>query len=80
MASTSPTRQITTELQGGGVKVAPRTNRYRRTRRSELVIWWREIDRVLLGLVLALGAVGAVAVAASSASLASSPERCSRGF
>jgi cell division protein FtsW len=66
MASTSPTRQITTELQGGGVKVAPRTNRYRRTRRSELVIWWREIDRVLLGLVLALVAVGAVAVAAAS--------------
>jgi cell division protein FtsW len=23
--------------------------RFRRTRRSELVIWWREIDRVLLG-------------------------------
>lgn len=66
MASTGPALQINTELQGGGVKIAPRTNRYRRTRRSELVIWWREIDRVLLGLVLALVAVGAVAVAASS--------------
>lgn len=66
MASTGPALQITTELQGGGVKIAPRTNRYRRTRRSELVIWWREIDRVLLGLVLALVAVGAVAVAAAS--------------
>ena len=26
--------------------------RYRRSRRSELLIWWREIDRVLLTLVL----------------------------
>lgn len=38
----------------------------RRTRRSELAIWWREIDRVLLVLVLVLMAIGAVAVAASS--------------
>ncbi len=40
--------------------------RYRRSRRSELTIWWREIDRVLLGLVLMLMAVGTVAVAAAS--------------
>ncbi len=40
--------------------------RYSRSRRSEIAIWWREIDRVLLGLVLALMAIGAVAVAASS--------------
>ncbi len=66
MASTSPTRQFTTEAKGGSVKIALRSNRYRRTRRSELLIWWREIDRVLLGLVLALVAVGAVAVAAAS--------------
>jgi len=66
MASVSPVRQITTQAHDGGVNVAPRTNRYRRTRRSELVIWWREIDRVLLALVLALVAVGTVAVAASS--------------
>ncbi|MEI6642369.1 MAG: FtsW/RodA/SpoVE family cell cycle protein [Novosphingobium sp.] len=66
MNAHQPTRQVATALPGGGVKVAPRTNRYRRTRRSELVIWWREIDRVLLGLVLALVAVGTVAVAASS--------------
>ena len=25
--------------------------RYRRSRRSQFAIWWREIDRVLLGLV-----------------------------
>ena len=41
-------------------------NRYRRSRRSELAIWWREIDRVLLGLVLMLMAIGTVAVAAAS--------------
>lgn len=46
---------------GGGQ--APRI---RRTRRSELMIWWREIDRVLLGLVMALVVVGTVAVAAAS--------------
>jgi len=66
MASISPPRQLTTQPQGGGVKVTPRTNRYRRTRRSELLIWWREIDRVLLGLVLALVTVGTIAVAAAS--------------
>lgn len=37
-----------------------------RNRRSELAIWWREIDRVLLGLVLLLMALGTLAVAAGS--------------
>ncbi|RZA25129.1 MAG: cell division protein FtsW, partial [Proteobacteria bacterium] len=41
----------------------PRT---RLDKRSQLRIWWREIDRVLLGLVLLLMAIGTVAVAASS--------------
>ncbi len=40
--------------------------RYRRSNRGELAIWWREIDRVLLALVLALMAIGTVAVAAAS--------------
>ncbi|MBS0475368.1 MAG: cell division protein FtsW [Proteobacteria bacterium] len=40
--------------------------RHSRNRRSEFAIWWREIDRVLLFLVLALMTVGAVAVAAAS--------------
>lgn len=40
--------------------------RRRRSRRSELAIWWREIDRVLLLLVLTLMAVGTAAVAAAS--------------
>jgi cell division protein FtsW len=48
------------------VRVAGTIQRYRRSRRSELAIWWREIDRVLLGLVLALMGIGAVAVAAAS--------------
>ena len=38
----------------------------RRNRRSEMAIWWREIDRVLLLLVLALMAIGTAAVAAAS--------------
>lgn len=37
-----------------------------RSRRSELAIWWREIDRVLLGIVLLLMAIGTAAVAAAS--------------
>lgn len=37
-----------------------------RSRRSEFAIWWREIDRVLLGLVLLLMAIGTAAVAAAS--------------
>ena len=40
--------------------------RYRRNRRSELAIWWREIDRPLLILVFVLMAIGAAAVAAAS--------------
>lgn len=40
--------------------------RYRKGRRSELAIWWREIDRVLLALILTLMAIGAVAVLAAS--------------
>ncbi len=38
----------------------------RRSRRSELAIWWRESDRVLLGLLLSLMAIGTLAVAAAS--------------
>ena len=60
-ATAEPTRQITTPTRDGGVKVIGRANRYRRSRRSELVIWWREIDRVLLGLVMTLVVIGMVA-------------------
>ena len=40
-------------------------------RKRQLQIWWREIDRTLLFLVLALMAVGAIAVAAASPASAS---------
>ena len=45
---------------------APRSEKFRGSRRSELKIWWREIDRVLLFLILTLMAIGTVAVAAAS--------------
>lgn len=38
----------------------------RRDKRIQLKIWWREIDRVLLVLILLLMAIGTVAVAAAS--------------
>ncbi|MBV1918654.1 MAG: putative lipid II flippase FtsW [Sphingomonadaceae bacterium] len=40
--------------------------KYRRNRRSDLAIWWREIDRSLLLLVLILMVIGAAGVAAAS--------------
>lgn len=52
--------------QGLVVSGAATSAHYRRSRRSELAIWWREIDRVLLVLVLFLIAVGAAAVSAAS--------------
>lgn len=64
--STTQARIVTTATRDGGVRVVGAGNRFRRTRRSELLIWWREIDRVLLGLVLALVSIGIVAVGAAS--------------
>ncbi|CDO34142.1 MULTISPECIES: FtsW/RodA/SpoVE family cell cycle protein [Novosphingobium] len=43
-----------------------RAARYNRNRRSELAIWWQEIDRAVLAIVLILMGIGAVAVAAGS--------------
>ncbi len=40
--------------------------RYPQSRRAELRIWWREVDRVLLALVLLLMALGTAAVFAAS--------------
>lgn len=40
--------------------------RYRRSRMDEMRVWWREIDRVLLGLVLLLMLIGTAAVATAS--------------
>ena len=39
---------------------------FRSSRRAELKIWWREIDRGLLFLILILMAIGTAAVAAGS--------------
>lgn len=41
-----------------------------RSRLEELAIWWREIDKVLLGLILALAGIGIAAVAVASPSTA----------
>ena len=59
-------RAVPERTRDGGVRVVGRANRYRRSRRSELVIWWREIDRVVLGLVMLLVMIGTIAVAAAS--------------
>ena len=45
---------------------APRAPRFPQSRKNQLRIWWREIDRVLLGLVLVLMVLGTIAVAAAS--------------
>jgi cell division protein FtsW len=52
--------------RGGRVSSEAALARPRRTRRGELAVWWREIDRVLLALVLALMVLGTAAVAAAS--------------
>jgi cell division protein FtsW len=49
----------------GGPRAA-RNQSARRSRRGEFAIWWREIDRTLLFLVLSLMAIGTAAVAAAS--------------
>lgn len=49
-----------------GLPRAQASQRARRNRRSEIAIWWREIDRTLLLLVLSLMAIGTAAVAAAS--------------
>ena len=63
---TGPTRAVPTIGRDGAVRVVGPGQRYRRTRRNELIVWWREIDRVLLGLIAALLLIGVVGVAAGS--------------
>jgi cell division protein FtsW len=50
----------------GAARAAGGPARAQRPRRGDLLVWWREIDRVLLFLVLTLMAVGTVAVTAAS--------------
>ena len=52
--------------RSGPASSAANPGRFKRSRRAELVVWWREIDRVLLALVLTLMAIGTAAVAAAS--------------
>lgn len=52
--------------RGGRVSSEAALARPRRNRRSDFAIWWREVDRLLLALVLALMAIGTAAVAAAS--------------
>ena len=54
----APATAIASELPG-------RTNR-RETIRARLKIWWRELDHVLLGLIVILIAVGCAAISAAS--------------
>ena len=44
----------------------PNSDRFRISKRAQLKIWWREIDRGLLFLILLLMAIGTAAVAAAS--------------
>jgi cell division protein FtsW len=66
MTPTTPTRLVASTARDGTVRVVGQSSRFRRSRRSELLVWWREIDRVLLALVMTLVAIGIIAVAASS--------------
>ncbi|NCU11854.1 MAG: cell division protein FtsW [Sphingomonadaceae bacterium] len=52
--------------RGGKVNASTTGRGLQRSRRSDFAIWWREIDRTLLFLVLTLMAIGTAAVAASS--------------
>jgi cell division protein FtsW len=52
--------------RGGRLGLEGAAARRHKSRRSELAIWWREIDRGLLVLVLVLMAIGTAAVAAGS--------------
>ncbi len=44
----------------------PQAPAFPQDRRRQLFVWWREIDRVLLGLILALMVMGTIAVYAAS--------------
>ena len=52
--------------RGGSLALGAAAQRRNQRRRSDLAIWWREIDRVLLVIVLMLMGIGTVAVAAGS--------------
>ncbi|MGX7896767.1 FtsW/RodA/SpoVE family cell cycle protein [Tsuneonella sp. HG222] len=45
---------------------APTAPRFPLSRRNRIRAWWRELDKVLLGLVISLMVIGSIAVAAAS--------------
>ena len=58
------------ERGADGVHIVARSPRRRKGRVHDLTVWWREIDRVILFLVLTLMGIGIVGVAAGSAASA----------
>ena len=58
----SASRPYIPHLGGSAQPAAP----FSQDRKRQLQVWWREIDRVLLGLVLALMLTGTIAVMAAS--------------
>ena len=58
------------ERGADGVHVVARSPRRRKGRVHDLTVWWREIDRVILFLVLTLMGIGIIGVAAGSAASA----------
>ena len=54
----------------GGVVISRKPPRQRGGSRHRIMVWWREIDRVLLGIVGSLLVCGIIAVAAGSAASA----------
>ena len=45
---------------------SPAPPQFPRSRKRQFQVWWREVDRTLLLLILSLMAIGAVSVAAAS--------------
>lgn len=54
--------------------------RARKARRGDWAVWWREIDRVLLVLILFLMGIGTLAVAAGSPAAVHAPAMARKGF
>ena len=65
-AGSRPGASFGHDAEEASVRLPAPSGRFRRSRRGELLIWWREIDRWLLAMVLALVAIGVIAVAAAS--------------
>ncbi len=58
------------ERGADGVHIARRSPRGRGGKRHDILVWWREIDKVILTVVLLLMGIGIIGVAAGSAASA----------